>query len=221
MFSCTVIPNRGAWLEYETDSNDVFYVRVDRTRKVPITVLIRALGVGSNAEIIDLFGEEPKILASFTKDTSTNYEEGLLELYKKIRPGEPLAVESAESLINAMFFDPRRYDLAKVGRYKFNKKLHFNKRIVGHKLADDVVEGSTGEILAEAGTIVTRELADAIQNAAVPFVWIQGEEDRRIKVLSNLMVDMHHYLPEIDEPGRAWGYRISILPCTRKNSGRK
>ena len=198
LFSCTVIPNRGAWLEYETDSNDVFYVRVDRTRKVPITVLIRALGVGSNAEIIDLFGEEPKILASFTKDTSTNYEEGLLELYKKIRPGEPLAVESAESLINAMFFDPRRYDLAKVGRYKFNKKLHFNKRIVGHKLADDVVEGSTGEILAEAGTIVTRELADAIQNAAVPFVWIQGEEDRRIKVLSNLMVDMHHYLPEIE-----------------------
>ena len=173
-------------------------MRVDRTRKVPITVLIRALGVGSNAEIIDLFGEEPKILASFTKDTSTNYEEGLLELYKKIRPGEPLAVESAESLINAMFFDPRRYDLAKVGRYKFNKKLHFNKRIVGHKLADDVVEGSTGEILAEAGTIVTRELADAIQNAAVPFVWIQGEEDRRIKVLSNLMVDMHHYLPEIE-----------------------
>ena len=198
LFSCTVIPNRGAWLEYETDSNDVFYVRVDRTRKVPITVLIRALGVGSNAEIIDLFGEEPKILASFTKDTSTNYEEGLLELYKKIRPGEPLAVESAESLINAMFFDPRRYDLAKVGRYKFNKKLHFNKRIVGHKLADDVVEGSTGEILAEAGQIVTRELADAIQNAAVPFVWIQGEEDRRIKVLSNLMVDMHHYLPEIE-----------------------
>ena len=198
LYSATVIPNRGAWLEYETDSNDVFYVRVDRTRKVPITVLIRALGVGSNAEIIDLFGEEPKILASFTKDTSTNYEEGLLELYKKIRPGEPLAVESAESLINAMFFDPRRYDLAKVGCYKFNKKLHFNKRIVGHKLADDVVEGSTGEILAEAGTIVTRELADAIQNAAVPFVWIQGEEDRRIKVLSNLMVDMHHYLPEIE-----------------------
>ena len=193
LFSCTVIPNRGAWLEYETDSNDVFYVRVDRTRKVPITVLIRALGVGSNAEIIDLFGEEPKILASFTKDTSTNYEEGLLELYKKIRPGEPLAVESAESLINAMFFDPRRYDLAKVGRYKFNKKLHFNKRIVGHKLADDVVEGSTGEILAEAGTIVTRELADAIQNAAVPFVWIQGEKKNH-KVLSNMMVDLGAYV---------------------------
>ena len=162
LFSSTVIPNRGAWLEYETDSNDVFYVRVDRTRKVPITVLIRALGIGSNAEIIDLFGEEPKILASFTKDTSTNYQEGLLELYKKIRPGEPLAVESAESLIMAMFFDPRRYDLAKVGRYKFNKKLHFNKRIVGHKLSQDVVDTTTGEILAEAETLVTKELADTV-----------------------------------------------------------
>ena len=186
-FHHTVIPNRGAWLEYETDSNDVFYVRVDRTRKVPITVLIRALGVGTNAEIVELFGEEPKILASFTKDTSTNYQEGLLELYKKIRPGEPLAVESAESLIGAMFFDPRRYDLAKVGRYKFNKKLHFNKRIVGHKLADDVVEESTGEIIAEAGTVVTRELADEIQNAAVPYVWILG--DRRPQDQSPFQLD--------------------------------
>ena len=189
LFSSTVIPNRGAWLEYETDSNDVFYVRVDRTRKVPITVLIRALGIGTNAEIVELFGEEPKILASFTKDTSTNYQEGLLELYKKIRPGEPLAVESAESLIMAMFFDLRRYDLAKVGRYKFNKKLHFNKRIVGHKLGEAVVDPSTGEILAEEGTNVTIELADKIQNAAVPFVWIQGEE-RKIKVLSSMMVDI-------------------------------
>ena len=197
LFSCTVIPNRGAWLEYETDSNDVFYVRVDRTRKVPITVLIRALGVGSNAEIIDLFGEEPKILASFTKDTSTNYQEGLLELYKKIRPGEPLAVESAESLIMAMFFDPRRYDLAKVGRYKFNKKLHFNKRIVGHKLGEAVVDPSTGEILAEKGTTVTLELADKIQNAAVPYVWIQTEE-RNVKVLSNLMVDLKAWV-DVDE----------------------
>ena len=193
LFSSTVIPNRGAWLEYETDSNDVFYVRVDRTRKVPITVLIRALGIGSNAEIVELFGEEPKILASFAKDTSTNYQEGLLELYKKIRPGEPLAVESAESLIMAMFFDPRRYDLAKVGRYKFNKKLHFNRRIVGSKLAEDVVDNSTGEILAEAGANVTVELANAIQNAAVPYVWIQGEE-RNIKVLSNLMVDLGAYV---------------------------
>ena len=166
LYSCTVIPNRGAWLEYETDSNDVFYVRVDRTRKVPITVLIRALGVGSNAEIVDLFGEEPKILASFAKDVATNYQEGLLELYKKIRPGEPLAVESAESLINAMFFDPRRYDLAKVGRYKFNKKLSFRNRLTGHVLAEAVVNPSTGEILADKGTKVTRELADDIQYAA-------------------------------------------------------
>ena len=191
LYSCTVIPNRGAWLEYETDSNDVFYVRVDRTRKVPITVLIRALGIGTNAEIIDLFGEEPKILASFTKDTSENYREGLLELYKKIRPGEPLAVDSAESLITSMFFDPRRYDLAKVGRYKFNKKLMLKNRITGHTLAEDVVSPMTGEVIAEAGAVVDRELADAIQNAAVPYVWIAREEsDRNIKVLSNMMVDL-------------------------------
>ena len=198
LYSCTVIPNRGAWLEYETDSNDVFYVRVDRTRKVPITVLIRALGIGTNAEIIDLFGEEPKILASFTKDTSENYQEGLLELYKKIRPGEPLAVESAESLITSMFFDPRRYDLAKVGRYKFNKKLMLRNRIVGHKLAEEVVDITTGEIIAEAGTTVTKELADQIQNAAVPYVWIQGEE-RNIKVLSSMMVDIRSYVDLSEE----------------------
>ena len=189
LYSCTVIPNRGAWLEYETDSNDVFYARVDRTRKVPVTVLVRALGFGTNAEIIDLFGEEPKILASFGKDTSDNYQDGLLELYKKIRPGEPLSVDSAESLLNSMFFDPRRYDLAKVGRYKFNKKLHFKNRIVGQILAEDVVNTATGEILAEAGTTVTKEKAIEIQNAAVPCVWIQTEE-RNVKVLSNMMVDL-------------------------------
>ena len=191
LFSCTVIPNRGAWLEYETDSNDVFYVRVDRTRKVPITVLIRALGIGTNPEIIELFGEEPKILASFEKDAATNYQEGLLELYKKIRPGEPLAVDSAESLITSMFFDPRRYDLAKVGRYKFNKKLMLRNRISGHVLAEDVASPLTGEVIAEAGTKVTRELADQIQNAAVPYVWIaRPDEERNIKVLSNMMVDI-------------------------------
>ena len=198
LYSCTVIPNRGAWLEYETDSNDVFYVRVDRTRKVPITVLIRALGIGTNAEILELFGEEPKILASFTKDTSENYQEGLLELYKKIRPGEPLAVESAESLITSMFFDPRRYDLAKVGRYKFNKKLLLRNRITGHKLAEDVVDMTTGEIIAEAGTVVSKELADQIQNAAVPYVWIQGEE-RNIKVLSSMAVDIRNYVDLSEE----------------------
>ncbi len=191
LYSSTVIPNRGAWLEYETDSNDVFYVRVDRTRKVPITVLIRALGIGTNAEIMELFGEEPKILASFGKDTAESYQEGLLELYKKIRPGEPLAVDSAESLITSMFFDSRRYDLAKVGRYKFNKKLALKNRIKGQRVAEDVVSLITGEVVAEKGTLITAELADAIQNAAVPYLWVEGEdESRNIKILSNLMVDL-------------------------------
>ena len=191
LYSATVIPNRGAWLEYETDSNDVFYVRVDRTRKVPITVLIRALGIGTNAEILELFGEEPKILASFGKDTAENYQEGLLELYKKIRPGEPLAVDSAESLITSMFFDPRRYDLAKVGRYKFNKKLLLKNRVNGCILAEDVVSQITGEVVAEKGTKITREIADAIQNCAAPYLWVEGEdESRNIKILSNMMVDL-------------------------------
>ena len=193
LYSSTVIPNRGAWLEYETDSNDIFYVRVDRTRKVPVTVLIRALGYGTNAEIIDLFGEEPKILASFAKDISDNYQDGLLELYKKIRPGEPLAVESAESLISSMFFDARRYDLAKVGRYKFNKKLAFKNRIKGCVLAETVVDATTGEILAEAGVEVSEALAINIQDAAVPFVWIQTEE-RNVKVISNMMVNISNYV---------------------------
>ena len=191
LYSATVIPNRGAWLEYETDSNDVFYVRVDRTRKVPITVLIRALGVGTDGEILELFGDEPKILASFGKDVAENYQEGLLELYKKIRPGEPLAVESAESLINSMFFDPRRYDLAKVGRYKFNKKLAFRNRISGYVVAEDVVSNVTGEVVAEKGALITQQMADDIQNAAVRWVWIEGEdESRNLKILSNMMVDL-------------------------------
>ena len=194
LYTCTVIPNRGAWLEYETDSNDVFYVRVDRTRKVPVTVLIRALGFGTNAEILELFGEEPKLLASFGKDTSDNYQDGLLELYKKIRPGEPLSVDSAESLLNSMFFDPRRYDLAKVGRYKFNKKLSFKYRLNGQVLAEDVVDTATGEILAEAGTKLDKESAMKIQNAAVPFVWVDGP-DRKQKVLSNMMVELSAYVP--------------------------
>ena len=193
LYTCTVIPNRGAWLEYETDSNDIFYVRVDRTRKVPVTVLVRALGYGTNAEIIDLFGEEPKLLASFGKDTAESYQDGLLELYRKIRPGEPLSVDSAESLLNSMFFDPRRYDLAKVGRYKFNKKLHFKNRIKGQILAEDVVDETTGEILAEAGTKIDKELATTLQNAAIPYVMIQAE-DRNYKVLSNLMVDLAAYV---------------------------
>ena len=193
LYSSTVIPNRGAWLEYETDSNDVFYVRVDRNRKVPITVLIRALGIGTNQQIIDLFGEEPKIMASFAKDPSENYTDGLLELYKKLRPGEPLSVESAEPLINGMFFDARRYDLAKVGRYKFNKKLAFKNRIVGLTLAKDVVDTTTGEVLAETGTMITEELAVSMQNAAVPSLWVQTEE-RNVKILSNLMVDLNAFV---------------------------
>lgn len=193
LYSATVIPNRGAWLEYETDSNDIFYVRVDRNRKVPITVLIRALGIGTNAEILELFGEEPKILASITKDTADNYQDGLLELYKKLRPGEPLSVESAESLVNSMFFDARRYDLAKVGRFKFNKKLAYKNRIVGSSLVEDVIDTSTGEIIAASGTVVTEEMAMQIQNAAVPFVWVQAEE-RNVKVLSNMMVDLNSFI---------------------------
>ena len=193
LMACTVIPNRGAWLEYETDPNDVFYARVDRTRKVPVTVLIRALGIGTNEEILELFGDEPKIQGSFSKDSSTDYQSGLLELYRKIRPGEPLSVESAESLINAMFFDPRRYDLAKVGRYKFNKKLHFKNRINGHVLAEDVVDETTGEMIASAGTKVDRALATEIQNAAIPYVLLQ-EEERNVKVLSNMMVDITHFI---------------------------
>ena len=199
LYSSTVIPNRGAWLEYETDSNDIFYVRVDRNRKVPITVLLRALGVGTNQEILDMFGEEPKILASFAKDPSDNYQDGLLELYKKLRPGEPLAVDSAESLINNMFFDVRRYDLAKVGRYKFNKKLAFRNRITGFTLAEDAVSPATGEVVAEAGTVVTEEIATDIQNAAVPFVKVETEEGHVAKVLSNMMVDLHTFLPKADK----------------------
>ncbi len=216
LYSCTVIPNRGAWLEYETDSNDIFYVRVDRTRKVPVTVLVRALGYGSNQEILDLLGEEPKVVATLAKDVATNYQEGLLELYKKIRPGEPLSVDSAESLINAMFFDPRRYDLAKVGRYKFNKKLALRNRIAGHVLAEDVVDPSTGEVMAEAGVTVTREMADEIQNAAVPFVFVQVE-DRKVKVLSNMMVDLTKWVDISAEDAKAFGITEAVYYPVLKN----
>ena len=213
LFSSQVIPNRGAWLEYDTDSNDIFFVRVDRTRKVPVTVLIRALGWGTNQEIIDLFGEEPKILASIQKDTSDNYQDGLLELYKKIRPGEPLSVDSAASLLNSMFFDPRRYDLAKVGRYKFNKKLHFRNRLNGHILAEDVVDTETGEIIAEAGTLLNRESATVIQNAAVPYVMIQTEE-HVVKVISNMMVDAAEYLDF--NPEKAGIHELVFYPLLKQ-----
>ena len=223
LYSCTVIPNRGAWLEYETDSNDVFSVRVDRTRKVPVTVLVRALGFGTNAEIRELFGDEPKIEASILKDPSVTeknpnggYEEGLLELYKKIRPGEPLSVDSAESLVNAMFFDPRRYDLAKVGRYKFNKKLNFKNRISGFKLAEDVVDMSTGEIIAAAGDVVSQETALAIQNAAVPYVFL-AVEDRKVKVLSNMMVDITAQVDITAEEAKELGITEAVYYPVLKN----
>ncbi|MGN0480175.1 MAG: DNA-directed RNA polymerase subunit beta, partial [Lachnospiraceae bacterium] len=213
LYSCTVIPNRGAWLEYETDSNDIFYVRVDRTRKVPVTVLVRALGYGTNAQILELFGEEPKILSTLEKDTATDYQEGLLELYKKIRPGEPLSVDSAESLINAMFFDPRRYDLAKVGRYKFNKKLNYRLRIAGQVLAEDVsfADPLTGEVVEfKAGTTLTREDAVAIQNGAVPYVYVDVE-GRKVKVISNMMVDLKKWIDISDEEMAALGVNEAVF----------
>ncbi|MCI8337767.1 MAG: DNA-directed RNA polymerase subunit beta [Lachnospiraceae bacterium] len=197
LYSSTVIPNRGAWLEYETDSNDVFSVRVDRNRKVPITVFLRALGLGTNEQIKEVFGEEPKILASIEKDTTENYQDGLLELYKKLRPGEPLSVDSAENLLNGMFFDPKRYDLAKVGRYKFNKKLHYRYRIAGCRLAEDTLpSASTGEIF-EAGTVITEELAIQMQNGAIPYVMVEREE-KTTKILSNMMVDLREYVPGVE-----------------------
>ncbi len=198
LISCTVIPNRGAWLEYETDSNDVFYVRVDRTRKVPVTVLCRAMGLSTNEDIVNFFGESTKLMETLKKDTSTNYETGLFELYRKIRPGEPLSADSAESLINSMFFDARRYDLARVGRYKFNKKLHLHNRVVGHTLAEDVIDASTGEVIAQAGTILTREMADKIQNLAIPYVTVQTSESN-VRVISNLMVDLTEYVDCVPE----------------------
>ena len=204
LYACNVIPNRGAWFEYETDSNDVYYVHVDKARKVPVTVIIRAMGVGTNDEIIEMFGEEPKILACFAKDVSKNYKEGILELYKKLRPGEPLQVENAESLISSMFFDPKRYDLAKVGRYKFNKKLAYKDRILGRELGEDVIDQFSGEIIAKAGDIVTDEICENIQNGGVPVVLIKGE-DRNIKVISNLMVDVNCYVKLTDADKKELG----------------
>ena len=174
LFFTTVIPNRGAWLEYETDSNEIISVRVDRTRKQPVTTLLRALGLGSNQEIIDMFGEDPRLMKTLEKDTTTNYEEGLKEIYKKLRPGEPPTIESAQSLFNSMFFDPKRYDLAKVGRYKYNKKLGLFNRLVGNAVAEDVIDPNTGEILAEKDQNVDKTLARQIENAGVEFVMVKS-----------------------------------------------
>ncbi len=199
LLTSTVIPNRGAWLEYETDSNNVFSVRVDRTRKVPVTVLIRALGIGNKQDIIDLFGEEPKIMATLEKDPTDSYEEGLIEIYKKIRPGEPPTVDSSQQLLNNMFYDPKRYDLAHVGRYKFNKKLLLKNRVSGYILAEDVADPMTGEVICEAGTKLTDELCDKIQNAGAPSVTVridEIEEGKTTKVLSNLAVDIDGYIEQ-------------------------
>ena len=198
LFSSTVIPNRGAWLEYETDSNDIFYVRVDRTRKIPVTVLIRSLGVGTDSEILELFGEDPKLLATIERDNSKSVEEGLIEIYKRIRPGEPPTVESSQSLLYSMFYDNKRYNLARVGRYKFNKKLALRNRVNGLTLAEDVVDASTGELLATAGTRIDMDLADTIQNAGISYIWVT-KEDQKIKILSNLAVDIHAHLDLTDE----------------------
>lgn len=196
LFFTTVIPNRGAWLEYETDSNEIISVRVDRTRKQPVTILLRALGMGSNQEIIDIFGEEPRLLKTLEKDTTTNYEEGLKEIYKKLRPGEPPTLESAQSLFNSMFFDPKRYDLAKVGRYKYNKKLGLYNRLVGNKVAEDVIDPNTGEILAEKDQTVGKELARQIENAGVEFVMVKSpvDESQVTKVIGNQFVDLDAYI---------------------------
>ena len=210
LLSSTVIPNRGAWLEYETDSNDVFSVRVDRTRKVPVTVLIRALGVSSDAEIIELFGEEPKILATIEKDVSKSYEEGLVELYKKLRPGEPPTVESSESLLRGMFFDPKRYDLAKVGRYKFNKKLALKTRVSGAVLAEAVVDPMTGEIVAEEGTVLSQAILETIQDTGVAGIVIRNEEGREIKILSNRAVSIEPFVAEYGLTAQELGVKEKV-----------
>ena len=209
LLSSTVIPNRGAWLEYETDSNDVFYVRVDRTRKVPVSVLIRAMGVGSDAEIIELFGEEPKILATLEKDVAKSYEEGLIEIYKKLRPGEPPTVESSASLLNGMLFDPKRYDLAKVGRYKFNKKLALRNRIRDAVLAENVVDPMTGEVIAEEGAVLTLELCDRIQDSGAGYLYIMAEE-KKIKILSNQTVKIDGYLEEFGLTAEEFGIKERV-----------
>ena len=209
LLSSTVIPNRGAWLEYETDSNDVFYVRVDRTRKVPVSVLIRAMGVGSDAEIIELFGEETKILATLEKDVAKSYEEGLIEIYKKLRPGEPPTVESSASLLNGMLFDPKRYDLAKVGRYKFNKKLALRNRIRDAVLAENVVDPMTGEVIAEEGAVPTLELCDRIQDSGAGYLYIMAEE-KKVKILSNQTVKIDGYLEEFGLTAEEFGIKERV-----------
>ena len=196
LYSTQVIPNRGAWLEYETDSNEILSVRVDRTRKQPATILLRALGIGSNEEIIEIFGEEPRLMKTLEKDPTSNFEEGIKEIYKKLRPGEPPTLESAQSLFNSMFFDPKRYDLARVGRYKYNKKLGLYNRLAGAVAAETVIDPNTGEILVEDGTAISKELARQIENAGVESVLVHGANDETsvTKVIGNQFVDIKNYI---------------------------
>ncbi|MEG1870095.1 MAG: DNA-directed RNA polymerase subunit beta, partial [Oscillospiraceae bacterium] len=193
LYAATVIPNRGAWLEYETDSNDIFYVRIDKNRKLPITTFIRALGLGSDAEILEFFGEDPRIIATLAKDSTTNKEEALLEVYRKLRPGEPPTIDSAVSHINSLFFDARRYDLSRVGRYKYNKKLAIAHRLIGKVLSQPIVNPLTGEIMAESGEVITREKATAIQKAGVDSAYLMVGETE-VRVISNGMVDIHDFV---------------------------
>ncbi|MBS6831692.1 MAG: DNA-directed RNA polymerase subunit beta, partial [Clostridiales bacterium] len=193
LFSSQVIPNRGAWLEYETDSNDIFYVRIDRNRKMPVTVLIRALGFGTDASITELFGEDARLIATMEKDTTTSVDEGLLEIYRKLRPGEPPTVESASSLIQNLFFDPKRYDLARVGRYKFNKKLRLSNRICGFVSAQTIADPETGELIVTEGDVITKEMALALEKAKVNDI-VLDVDGQKTKVISNNMIDLNDFV---------------------------
>ena len=218
LFNATVIPNRGAWLEYETDSNDIFYVRIDKNRKLPVTTFIRALGLGTDAEILDFFGEDERIIATLAKDTAKTREEGLMEVYKKLRPGEPPTVESSQAHIDGLFFDARRYDLSKVGRYKYNKKLAIGGRLTGKVLSRPVANPVTGEIMAEAGETVTREKAQEIERSGVSCAWLDLD-GREFKVISNGMVDLRDFLPfDLEELGIHEKVRFSVLQEIMENA---
>ncbi len=218
LFNATVIPNRGAWLEYETDSNDIFYVRIDKNRKLPVTTFIRALGLGTDADILDFFGEDERIIATLAKDTAKTREEGLMEVYKKLRPGEPPTVESSQAHIDGLFFDARRYDLSKVGRYKYNKKLAIGGRLTGKVLSRPVANPVTGEIMAEAGETVTREKAQEIERSGVSCAWLDLD-GREFKVISNGMVDLRDFLPfDLEELGIHEKVRFSVLQEIMENA---
>ncbi|HEY8349425.1 MAG TPA: DNA-directed RNA polymerase subunit beta [Clostridia bacterium] len=211
LFSATIIPNRGAWLEYETDSNDVMYVRVDRTRKLPITVLVRALGYGTDAQITELLGDDERVMATIQKDSAKTQDEGLIEIYKRLRPGEPPTVESATSLLRGLFFEPKRYDLAKFGRFKFNKKLSLASRIAGSKSAERIVSPVTGEILVDEDEYIDREKAEAIQNSGINSVYL-NVEGKKVRVIGNGTVDLKAFVDfDVSDVGISEKVRYSVL----------